>query len=79
MMNSLAMLPSPSLEKVSLRNATPPGGTWMNTLRPIQKKMVASSISAPGTPNAQCGPKSGWLSSQGVSSVERKAPKLIAK
>ena len=55
----------------------PPAGMWMNTRRPIQKTIVASSISPPGTPKATWGP---YRSSRiGVMICEAKAPKLIEK
>ena len=49
----------------------------MKRWRPIQKISVANAISAPGTPKAQCGPY--HFSSQGVSNMEAKAPRLMEK
>jgi hypothetical protein len=49
----------------------------MKRFLPSQNTSVASAISTPGTPKAQCGPY--HSSNQGVNNIEMKAPMLMEK
>ncbi len=75
MEQSLPTAFSPAPLNISRRTRPPRAGMWTNFHRPSQKTSVARAMRRPGTPKAQCGPC--HSSSQGVSRVEAKAPRLM--